>query len=847
MRIIATILLLVFSQLSWAAGSVLSDFRIHAEGENERLVFVLDKAAEFKLYPLRQPERLVIDLSATELKKDVLENNPHGQYVAGIRIGKRNTGIRLVIDLKQKVNFKDFVLKGKAGGAERLVVDLSVGDRTQPRTFTAPDSPKLDKFLRKAGYQDNSGWQHGKAKVVLTALEQKALKAPEVLIADAILKSAQSQLSSKQAESGFQLYGSLNVGNAYDRTSDSLNNDTATTAEVGIRYPLLGNRATEKMGEMEARTERDIAVLKKQIKTRAALQAIRDQYVDYWANTQRLKLVQAYIQDQADVSRRLALRKSQGLLLEVDRLELVSTFDYAKTDLAQYYQKRSDSLAQIRTLAAEHTPDFDPFRPDFSQSCSDESKLRLAVANADPELQMYKVQIDEQLNTLPLNKWQPIKSSLYAGKRVSDRDFPVDGDNWNVGLTVTTPLHLAKAMKSHQDQSRASLQKFQLEMGLRTEQILTEVKSSVNQYRTAENGLRYAVTQLQGYREGLREAALRRQYLDGDVIEKLQKARYQYYRSALKAVDAQVKLYRAQVRLLNFLPEGCGTRRQNTKPDSGFLKVAHNIVGPLASPASLSQTTEKKAPGLAMYVWDSDDLLAQHRAGKDVLGELKTAHINKLLISLNAAQIEKAAKNQGDMRLFLEAAHARNMQIELLLGDPYWILPEYRSGLLATLEKLKSYPFDGLHLDLEPEQLDLYKKQPDKVKRELIHTLHLVKAVSPWPLSLSTHYRNLKETDGDTCLGCALENIGVKELTLMIYVANPKRVAEIARPILKAYPGLSIGIAQSVEPFLPREETLWGKSRKRLLDNAREVSASLGSKNFSSTVIQSWSYYKDMM
>ena len=592
---------------------------------------------------------------------------------------------------------------------------------------------------------------------------------------------------------------------------------------------------TERKSEQEARLQRDIAALKKQIKTAAALQAVRDQYVDYWANSQRLKLARSYVQDESAVLKRLSLRKSEGLLLEADRLELVSTFQYAATDLSRFSRGRSEALQQINLLTGEYLSDFEPARPDFSQACDDESRLRLAVVSTSPELKIYQLQIDQQRHSLPLNKWEPIKSSIYAGRRVSDRDYPVDGDNWNVGVTVTAPLRVRKAMKSGLDQSRAELQKLQLQMGVKTDQILAEIQSSVNQYHTAQAGLRYAATQIEGYREGLREANLRRQYLDGDVIEQLQKARYQYYRSALKAVDARTQLFRAQIRLLKYLPQGCRAKSEPDGPGGGMLKVVH------------SAGAQNHAPGLSMYVWKSGDMLARQGAGEDVLGELKAAGINRLLLSLNADQIRQAVQNSDEIRSFLAQAHARNMQVELLLGDAQWILPESREGLLQTVEQLKDYPFDGLHLDLEPGQLALYKKRPGYVIDELIHTLQLVKSLSSWPLSLTTHYRNLAVRSGKNCLGCGLENIGLRELTLMIYVANPKRVAEIAQPILDAWPGLRISVAQSVEPFLPREETLWGKTRQRLMDNAGKVSASLKGKNFSSVVIQSWHYYRKMM
>src|SRR5256886_17253855 len=48
----------------------------------------------------------------------------------------------------------------------------------------------------------------------------------------------------------------------------------------------------------------------------------------------------------------------------------------------------------------------------------------------------------------------------------------------------------------------------------------------------------------------------------------------------------------------------------------------------------------------------------------------------------------------------------RGFKVELLLAEPSWILPARRSELLAIIGRLKAVPYDGLHLDLEPAQLD---------------------------------------------------------------------------------------------------------------------------------------------
>ncbi len=106
------------------AGAV-SNVRIWPAPDHTRLVFDLTGPVDHKLFALSGPERLVIDLSGTVLQTSMgaidLQNSP----IRKIRSAKRNeSDLRVVLDLKQSVKPKSFVLQPNDQYGHRLVVDL---------------------------------------------------------------------------------------------------------------------------------------------------------------------------------------------------------------------------------------------------------------------------------------------------------------------------------------------------------------------------------------------------------------------------------------------------------------------------------------------------------------------------------------------------------------------------------------------------------------------------------------------------------------------------------------------------------------------------------------------------
>ncbi len=124
-------LLLLLSMLAlqtpvWAQLSQINDVRLWTAPDHSRLVFDLNRTIEYKLFRLHEPERIVLDLHGVKLKTTHLEKlTVSDPVIKAIRHGKPKGGtLRIVLDVKEKVKPRSFLLKPMHGKPHRLVVDL---------------------------------------------------------------------------------------------------------------------------------------------------------------------------------------------------------------------------------------------------------------------------------------------------------------------------------------------------------------------------------------------------------------------------------------------------------------------------------------------------------------------------------------------------------------------------------------------------------------------------------------------------------------------------------------------------------------------------------------------------
>ncbi len=128
----ALILLLLMPCLALAAQ--VQGVRLWTAPDHTRLVFDIDQPLQHKVFSLAHPDRLVIDLPKAAPGPKLKTAGISDRHVKGIRYARRKDGtLRLVLDLKQAVRPKSFLLKPKGGYGHRLVVDLYEKTAARPR------------------------------------------------------------------------------------------------------------------------------------------------------------------------------------------------------------------------------------------------------------------------------------------------------------------------------------------------------------------------------------------------------------------------------------------------------------------------------------------------------------------------------------------------------------------------------------------------------------------------------------------------------------------------------------------------------------------------------------------
>lgn len=143
MRILNGVVLLLSMVFSGAvhASTNIENIRVWPAPDNVRLVFDLSAPVEHNLFMLDNPRRLVLDIRGTRLGVDVASLGLDKGPIDAVRTGKRDDGVRLVLDLKSDVNPKSFQLKPNDQYGHRLVLDLENSEEAAapaPAPVSAP-------------------------------------------------------------------------------------------------------------------------------------------------------------------------------------------------------------------------------------------------------------------------------------------------------------------------------------------------------------------------------------------------------------------------------------------------------------------------------------------------------------------------------------------------------------------------------------------------------------------------------------------------------------------------------------------------------------------------------------
>lgn len=140
------LLIAVFLVLPAQAAQVSVDsVRTWPAPDRTRIVFDVSGTVEHRIFRLRNPERLVIDLENARLTGGMPEPGANDVHLRGIRHGtRRGDDLRVVLDLKSEVQPKSFLLQPNDTYGYRLVVDVRARNGQSTPADVPAEPPKPD-------------------------------------------------------------------------------------------------------------------------------------------------------------------------------------------------------------------------------------------------------------------------------------------------------------------------------------------------------------------------------------------------------------------------------------------------------------------------------------------------------------------------------------------------------------------------------------------------------------------------------------------------------------------------------------------------------------------------------
>ena len=108
-----------------AMAASVNEVRLWTAPDHSRLVFDLNASISYRVFRLHNPERIVIDMQGTSLNSPIDQLSLPDPVIEAVRHGAPSPDVlRVVLDVKEKVQPRSFLLKPMQGKPYRLVVDL---------------------------------------------------------------------------------------------------------------------------------------------------------------------------------------------------------------------------------------------------------------------------------------------------------------------------------------------------------------------------------------------------------------------------------------------------------------------------------------------------------------------------------------------------------------------------------------------------------------------------------------------------------------------------------------------------------------------------------------------------
>ncbi len=122
---VVSVLLALFLFPAAVGAVTVQGLRLWGAPDHTRLVLDMTGRADYKLFALHSPERVVIDIAHGRSRIPLADLRKHDDVVRAIRMGRRKSGtLRIVLDLSERVALHSANLRPYRGKPYRLVVDL---------------------------------------------------------------------------------------------------------------------------------------------------------------------------------------------------------------------------------------------------------------------------------------------------------------------------------------------------------------------------------------------------------------------------------------------------------------------------------------------------------------------------------------------------------------------------------------------------------------------------------------------------------------------------------------------------------------------------------------------------
>ncbi|ACZ18404.1 hypothetical protein Taci_0164 [Thermanaerovibrio acidaminovorans DSM 6589] len=648
----------------------------------------------------------------------------------------------------------------------------------------------------------------------LPELEEMVSSSPEVLRAVYDLLALQAREEALVASSGLKFFAEASVtgSNRPESRSDDarLEGYSTLSGRVGLALPVLGSWHRERVSQIRARIDSLKGAQREMEARRANLTALRKAYVLLWTSQRRELLSRWFLRLEGQAMPPMRRRTEEGYLLKADLLEMESWFHLARRQLEGALADQEMAMGIIRKatgrpyqeiLKAE-TPSLRPVR--YSKGA-----LGRYVNQDDPELGILQ-QVTEQMELAAHHQGRGgYEAEVRAGVSYSLEDPGRGGHDAFVSFGLTAPVGLSKASRLSREAALFEAQAAAEEEAIHRMDRLSSILHGVSRCRHALSQLEFSSARLESALEALRVADLRASSIPGDVLERRLRAQMDLFSAAMDVVEAEGLAMQYHAELLELIPQD-GPQEDpvviSSPPPGTSQRWALVMTALGGTPSPRGQSTG--ALQLGAYLWNGDRVL--NGEGDRLLELIGRSPFRRILISFTSRGIRSILDGgPASRRLhdFLRSARSSGVWVELLLGDPDFILDP--KGMVDLISRLKGLPFDGLHLDLEVDQIPGASQRRQELNRRFLQAVEAAAKASPWGVSVSIHPRYLEEPFRQETLE-GLHRSRVRGVAVMIYTSSTDRAVERFLSVARGVGDIRMWLAVSVEGNVSPEESLRG-------------------------------------